>query len=138
MLIEMLSFVSTRRVFMAVGAVLEKKTGRPFDGSVDALYRWLWSVERPVHPGYAEFKALLYEPIDPRFREYFEQRPANTIRLDEIRWGGVRRDGIPPLKNPLMIAAAQADWLGDDDVVFGTRRKLAARRRHRVRRRHQR
>ncbi len=119
MLIEMLSFVSTRRVFMAAGAVLEKKTGRPFDGNVDALYMWLWSALRPVHPGYAEFKALLYEPIDPRFREYFEQRPASSIRLDEIRWGGVRRDGIPPLKNPPMIGAAQAGWLGDDDVVFG-------------------
>ena len=119
MLIEMLSFVSTRRVFMAAGAVLEKHTGRPFGGNLNALYAWLWSAERAVHPGYAEFKALLYEPIDPRFREYFEQRPATTIRLDEIRWGGVPRDGIPPLKNPLMIAAAQADWLGDDDVVFG-------------------
>jgi hypothetical protein len=39
--------------------------------------------------------------------------------LDEIRWGGVRRDGIPPLKNPKMIAASEAGWLGDDDVVFG-------------------
>jgi hypothetical protein len=75
MLIEMLSFVSTRRVFMAAGAVLEKHTGRPFDGDTNALYEWLWSAERPVHPAYAEFKALLYEPIDPRFREYFEQRP---------------------------------------------------------------
>jgi hypothetical protein len=119
MLIEMLSFVSSRRVFMAAGAVLEKHTGRPFDGNVDALYMWLWSAERAAHPGYAEFKALLYEPLDPRFREYFEQRPPSTIRLDEIRWGGVRRDGIPPLKNPTMISANQAGWLGDDDVVFG-------------------
>ncbi len=119
MLIEMLSFVSTRRVFAAAGAVLEKRTGRPFDGNTNALYEWLWSAERAVHPAYAEFKALLYEPIDPRFREYFDQRPASTIRLDEIRWGGVHRDGIPPLKNPKMIAAGEAGWLGDDVVVFG-------------------
>jgi Protein of unknown function (DUF3179) len=119
MLIEMLSFVATRRVFAAAGAVLEKHTDRKVDGNTNALYEWLWSAERPVHPAYAEFKALLYEPIDPRFREYFEQRPASTIRLDEIRWGGVHRDGIPPLKNPKMIAAGEAGWLGDDDVVFG-------------------
>lgn len=72
-----------------------------------------------MHPDYAEFKARLYEPIDPRFREYFERRPRSLIRLDEIRWGGVRRDGIPPLKNPAMLAASEAGWLQDGDVVFG-------------------
>jgi hypothetical protein len=58
-------------------------------------YRWLWSIQPGEHPDYAEFKAALYESIDPRFREYFANRPKAIIRLDEIRWGGVRRGGIP-------------------------------------------
>ncbi|MEP1140266.1 MAG: DUF3179 domain-containing (seleno)protein [Balneola sp.] len=41
------------------------------------------------------------------------------MRLDEIRWGGVRQDGIPPLRDPKMISAKEADYLGDKDVVFG-------------------
>ena len=119
MLIEMVYRVPSRRVLVRLIALIEKASGRAFDGDVETWYQWLWSAERPVHPDYAEFKGLLYAPIDARFREYFERRPKSTIRLDEIRWGGVRRDGIPPLKNPKMIAAHEATWLQDDNIVFG-------------------
>ena len=119
MLIEMVHRVPSRRVLVRLLALIEKASGRAFDGDIDAWYEWLWSAERPVHPDYAEFKALLYAPIDARFREYFERRPKSVIRLDEIRWGGVLRDGIPPLKNPKMIAAHEATWLHDDHIVFG-------------------
>jgi len=119
MLIEMVHRVPSRRVLARLVAQIEKFTGRSFDGDIDVWYEWLWSMDRPPHPDYAEFKARLYEPIDPRFREYFAGRPAALIRLDEIRWGGVHRDGIPPLKNPNMIAARDAGWLQDDNIVFG-------------------
>jgi hypothetical protein len=52
-------------------------------------------------------------------RSGWTARSATLIRLDEIRWGGVRRDGIPPLKNPAMVAADDARWLHDEDIVFG-------------------
>ena len=119
LLIEMIHFIQSRRVLANVLLLIEKVSGRPFAGSIDDWYEWLWSAERPVHPDHAHFKTLLYSPIDPRFAEYFEARPKTIIRLDEIRWGGVRRDGIPPLKNPAMIVARDASWLHDDDVVFG-------------------
>jgi hypothetical protein len=119
MLIEMVHFVPSRRVLAQLLDLVAKRSGRRFDGDLNGWYEWLWSAERPVHPEYAEFKALLYAPIDPRFRAYFDKRPMTTIRLDEIRWGGVRRDGIPPLKNPKMIAAAEATWLQDKHIVFG-------------------
>jgi hypothetical protein len=44
--------------------------------------------------------AVHTERIDPRFREHFGGKPVALIRVDEVRWGGVRRDGIPPLKTP--------------------------------------
>ena len=120
MLVDMIYFVPSRRVRSALIGLVDKASGQVFDGDVNAWYEWLWSAQRPIHPDYAKFKALLYAPIDPRFREYFEGRPLSSIRLDEIRWGGVRRDGIPPLKNPAMIAASEAaGWLQDTDVVFG-------------------
>ena len=98
LLIEMIHFVPSRRALKSVLTLVERASGRPFEGGVDIWYEWLWSAERPVHPDYAQFKALLYAPIDARFAEYFQGRPKTIIRLDEIRWGGVRRDGIPPLK----------------------------------------
>ena len=41
------------------------------------------------------------------------------IRLEEITWGGVQVDGIPSLDNPRLIKARAADYLLDDDLVFG-------------------
>lgn len=119
MLIEMVYEVRSRNVLEKLIALIEKKSGRTFNGDVNAFYEWLWSSERPVHPDYAEFKSLLYSPIDARFSEYFSGKPKTLIRLDEVRWGGVVRDGIPPLKNPKMIVASEAKWLNDDNVVFG-------------------
>ena len=119
MLIEMVYQVPNRNVLEKLIALIEKKSGRPFNGDVNAFYEWLWSSERPVHLDYAEFKRLLYSPIDARFSEYFSGKPKTLIRLDEVRWGGVVRDGIPPLKNPKMITASEAKWLKDDHVVFG-------------------
>lgn len=119
LLIEMVYAAPSRPVLARLVGLIEKVTGRPFDGDLNVWYDWLWSTERAAHPDHAEFKARLYAPIDARFREYFDDRPTATIRLDEIRWGGVKRDGIPPLKNPKMIAARDATWLHDDHIVFG-------------------
>ena len=118
MLLESIGFMPDSFVQHDVIALLARKSGKP-TSDYDRLFEWAWSIEPTPHPHYAEFKARIYEVIDPRFREYFDKQPKALIRLDEIRWGGVHRDGIPPLKNPKMIAAAQATWLGDDDIVFG-------------------
>lgn len=119
MLLEMVGFLPSYETQREVIGLLEKASGRPYRGDINALYEWLWSIKPGEHPDYAEFKAALYEQIDPRFREYFRGRPKTLIRLDEIRWGGVRRDGIPPLKNPRMITAREATYLRDDNIVFG-------------------
>ena len=92
-LLDMLGLIPHRTVQAEVEAMLQKATGRRPDGSIDPWYEWLWSREPGEHPDYAEFKATLYEQIDPRFREYFGKGRKSSIRLDEIRWGGVRRDG---------------------------------------------
>jgi hypothetical protein len=119
LLIEMVYRAPSRRVLLQIVSLLESKTGIAFEGDVNPWYEWLWSTERATHPDYAQFKAQLLESIDPRFKEYFANKPASLIRLDEIRWGGVRRDGIPPLKNPKMITAKEATWLEEDHIVFG-------------------
>jgi hypothetical protein len=117
-LLELAGFVPVLSVQSEVLAQIERATGRR-TGGLNAHYEWVWARAPDEHPDYAEFKAGLYEQVDPRFRDYFGKGRKATIRLDEIRWGGVWRDGIPPLKNPKMIPAGQATYLGDDNIVFG-------------------
>ncbi len=99
--------------------LLRKRTRQDFGYDLNAWFSWAWRQEFDHPPYYAEFKSRLYGAIDPRFTAYFSAEHASDIRLDEIRWGGVRQDGIPPLRRPEMIAAEDAGYLDDDNVVFG-------------------
>jgi len=99
--------------------VLEQQTGKPFGNDFRRWYQYVWQQDEESHPQYAAFKAAVYSKVDPRFVEYFDDTYPATIRLDEILWGGVVRDGIPPLKNPSMLTAKHANYLADTDVVFG-------------------
>ena len=102
-----------------LGSMGGRGTGRQLESILERWWEWIWRTDPGMHPEYATFKAELYVTIDPSFEEYFDDSPAATIRLDEIRWGGVGRDGIPPLDLPQMIPAAEADYLEDDNIVFG-------------------
>ena len=82
-------------------------------------HQWVWDRQLELPHYYADFKAELYGLIDPKFRNYFSSERTTKIRLDEVLWGGVRQDQIPPLRNPKMIMAAAADYLNENDVVFG-------------------
>lgn len=98
---------------------LEKQTRQRFGDDLRAWRRWIWS--RPVNPHsrYAAFKAELYARIDPRFRQFFPPGVTTAIRLDEVDWGGVAVNGIPPLRAPKTEPAPGATWLRDGHVVFG-------------------
>jgi hypothetical protein len=98
--------------------VFESRTGES-SNDFEFWFQWCWKQNFQPHPDYARFKSILYSNFDSRFSEYFRVTENAKIRLDEIRWGRVERDGIPPLKDPKMIEAEQADYLDDTDVVFG-------------------
>lgn len=100
-------------------SILGEKTGEKYGYDLDAWYKWLWNKKEDIVSDYADFKAHIYKYIDPRFEKYFEGRYQSKIRLDEVRWGGVQQDGIPPLRKPLMISAEEATYLDDDNIVFG-------------------
>lgn len=119
MAVESLPQLRTRGDYERLLRLIEDKTGQNFGTDFDAWYRWLWQQDYPQHPGYAYFKGILYSRIDPRFFAYFDDDPTARIRLDEIRWGGVNQNGIPPLREPAMLTVAEADYLADDHVVFG-------------------
>lgn len=118
MALEMMHFLRDSSTRERLKSILEKHTGEQLGDDLDVWYRWLWKQPENRHPHYAKFKSLLYENIDPVFAGYFDDQRTSTVRLDEIRWGGVQQDGIPPLRNPKMIVAGEADYLADTDVVF--------------------
>ena len=84
-----------------------------------AWHQWIWDQQYAMPSMYADFKSALYRLIDPSFASYFSSNRTSKIRLNEVRWGGVRRDGIPPLQKPAMINAAEASYLAESNVVFG-------------------
>jgi hypothetical protein len=98
---------------------LEQQTGQTFGSDVAAWRRWVWSLPYEPHSAYGEFKGLLFARLDPRFAAFFRPPVASSIRLDEIQWGGVEVNGIPPLDHPVTIPAADADYLAAGDIVFG-------------------
>jgi len=118
-LIESLRFTrddDRRKIYTSI---LSEKTGLSKNSDLSKYWQWTWSRPYQPHPEYDDFKAYLYQHVDTRFKEYFDENPKSAIRLDEIRWGGVLRDGIPPLKNPKILEVGQASYLSDKDVVFG-------------------
>ena len=85
----------------------------------------VWQEAHPEiapHSSYYDLKFWYWSGVDPAFRQFFNNPPdraAMRIRFEEITWGGVKVDGIPALDNPAMIAATEAEYLLDEDLVFG-------------------
>ena len=105
--------------FISLVQFLEEKTGVRFGQDLGRWNDWVWSQPYEPHPDYGYLKGQWYSQIDPRFADFFPRGVASAIRLDEIEWGGVAVNGIPPLEYPARLDAAGADYLEDDHVVFG-------------------
>ena len=118
-LIEIMRLSSDAWLIKNINRVLQEKTGVKHKYFFDWL-RWLWTQEPAYESYYTDFKGILYQNIDPKFKKYFTERNStSTIRIDEIVWGGVHQDGIPPLRQPKLLSAQDADYLNKQDVVFG-------------------
>ena len=98
---------------------LSKQTGQFFGQDNQRWLRWVWKQPYEPHPEYLIFKRSFYKIIDPRMVNFFPPDARSLVRLDEVQWGGVRVNGIPPLDHPKTIPASQADYLKDSHVVFG-------------------
>jgi hypothetical protein len=84
-----------------------------------------WVLWQQAHPeitpfeGFDAFKADVMAVIDPDFRRFLQPGTPREIRLEEVVWGGVQKDGIPALTNPAHVPAGEAAYLEDDELVFG-------------------
>ena len=116
-LIQLLRFISEDR---AVQQTLEQITGAsPGEDWHD------WMLWQQAHPeivpfaGFDAFKADALAIVDESFRLFLQAGMPHEIRLEEITWGGVVKDGIPALINPAFISPLQATYLTPEELVFG-------------------
>ena len=119
MALDVLALARRQYVRSELIRLLKKHSDQDHKDDLNAWLRWLWNQPEEKYEHYAEFKSLLYGLVDEKFKGYFNDEREVTIRLDEVRWGGVAQDGIPPLRSPEMISVKDAVYLNDEDVVFG-------------------
>jgi hypothetical protein len=113
----------TEAVLTSLGLLI----GTPYEDLERDQLEWDWWVEwLGTHPevepveGYAGWKGrLLSLLLDPSFSSFLYDGVTSTIRVEEIVWGGVAKDGIPDLMNPPVLPADKATYLDPFDRVFG-------------------
>lgn len=98
--------------------------GNVWGDTVDHLIAW----NIPEPPDYLKFKRNVYTVIEPEWGRIFTP---GDIDWRHVSWGGVLIDNrefdttdepcncIPAADNPPVTDVAGADWLDDDDIVFG-------------------
>ena len=100
-------------------AALEALTGEQLGDSWRAWVEWYGERELGLPPGFTSWKGRLLGRIDIQFQEFLNDAHPIRIRPEEIVFGGVLVDGIPPLDSPAMLAAVDATYLTPEDPVFG-------------------
>ena len=122
-LLEAASVTFDTRVALEIANALERITGERVGGDfalVAPWFEWLGQQDEFEEiPGFGGWKGRIYSRIDPSFEDFFYEGVPRSIPLWSPMWGGVRRDGIPPLENPKVIPASEAAYLEPDDPVFG-------------------
>jgi hypothetical protein len=68
---------------------------------------------------YLRYKQRLFNSVRTDVGAFLDPEAERTISAQEVFWGGVSRDGIPPLDEPDFIEAADARWLAGSDLVIG-------------------
>lgn len=99
--------------------VLKELTGQELS---PRWHDWMiWMQDNPTTP-FAKnelFITAVTKRLDKNFEDFFYPDIERSIRLAEIAWGGVRKDGIPALTNPKLIDASEAEYIADKELVFG-------------------
>lgn len=123
-LVESMRFQATANAREATADVLRALTGASYGGEDwKGWMEWLGrhSAEYPPPSGYLDWKINMMSEISPRFRRFLSPAREGAIAVDptELVWGGVLPDGIPDLRNPIMLAPDESDFLAPDERVFG-------------------
>lgn len=85
--------------------------------------KWmLWQERNPqIKPfeGFNQIHADIHKNIDGNFQLFLGGNRDYNIRVEEITWGGVVKDGIPALTNPKLLTRENATYMESQNLVFG-------------------
>ena len=87
---------------------LERLSGENLGGDWFSWAEWYSSTELTSPPGFASWKGRMLSELDPAFGTLLNDESPSRIRIEEIDWGGVPLDGIPPLEHPEHVPVAEA------------------------------
>jgi len=99
--------------------VLEHLTGQALGGDWFGWAQWQSNHPLPTPPGFATWKGKIFASLDPRYAGWLNDDQPTRLRVQEIDWGGVPVDGIPPLDMPAHVPADDADFLDPAEPVVG-------------------
>lgn len=127
---DLMRFVSSQSLDTTLRQAVEELFEKPLGGLnswgnvTDHLIAW----DIPEPPNYLYYKSAIFTAIVPEWDALFVE---GDIDWRHVSWGGVLIDDrdfdttddpcncIPAADNPEVQPADEADWLDDDDIVFG-------------------
>ncbi len=122
-LVEAASRTFDTDIALEIADALDRLTGERVGGDFVLVAPWYeWLGNQPDFnelPGFDAWKGSLYGGIDPAFKDFFYEGVPRTVPLWTVQWGGVAKDGIPPLEMPQVLHADVATYLLPDEPVFG-------------------
>ena len=123
-LVESMRYQSTANARQATADVLSELTDADYGGEDwKGWMEWLGKHrdEYPPPDEYLDWKINLMSQLDSRFAAFLYPARDGAITVDptEIVWGGVLPDGIPDIRDPKMLTPDDADFLDEDERVFG-------------------
>jgi len=98
---------------------LEGLSGQTYGADWPEWVAWYGGTSLQPPHGFTGWKGQLLSAIDQEFADFLRDGLPTRIRPEEIQWGGVVVDGIPPLENAPMISGSEANYLNINDPVFG-------------------
>ncbi len=99
---------------------LKKITGAQLEEKYWQWVEWLGKHrEVPMHPLLPSVKSGVLKAVDERFGQFLYPGMATSIRLEEIVWGGVKVNGIPPLNFPQKEKIHTDHGWNDESLVLG-------------------
>ena len=101
-------------------SVLEQLAGETPGDDWPEWVEWLQK-HSEIRPNrqFLAWKSFLFSRLDPAFKAFLYPGASHRIRVEEIVWGGVRKDGIPALTNPKYVQPDAATYLTPEELVFG-------------------
>ena len=121
-IIEFMRFLWTIELFDEAILTLAGLTGESFGPDWSRWMEWFGrNADAHVPPdGYVDWKIGFMSLIHPRFADFLEPAKETAhVNVVEIVWGGVAPDGIPDIRDPVILTPEEADYLLPYDRVFG-------------------